>query len=159
MPATASPRTVPAAGPRAMLRVLTDLAAEGAVAPIARVPDLDPELDVIGAVLQPTRFLAVPLSRRERQRIGALLEQLGLTRRLGRRPGGLPIDDLRRIAVARAVAARATVVVLDDPAHGLDAPAADALLRDLRTAAEQQGFALILLRPEGGETADRRAAA
>lgn len=65
----------------------------------------------------------------------AILERFGLTDLARSRPEGLAFGTLKRIEIARAVAAEPTLLMLDEPANGLDGAEVDEmadLVRDLR---------------------------
>jgi sulfate-transporting ATPase len=88
-----------------------------------------------------TRPRAVSLSP------GAIMavKRFGLTSILKRRPGELPYGQRRLVAIARAVAAEPTVLLLDEPAAGLSAAERDELARMIRELAEDWGMAVLLV--------------
>jgi ABC-type multidrug transport system ATPase subunit len=95
---------------------------------------------------------AVLLSGRNvrRSRLANLLRPFGFGS--GVLPAGLPEDEDPQRALARALASRPGVLVLDDPTHGLDAASARALLEAV--AGERvRGTTVLLLTsdPEGAE--------
>ena len=64
---------------------------------------------------------------------------------LMRRPGELNAVDRRRLQVARAIAATPTLVVLYEPAAGLDALSASLILDLLREFRAREGVAYLLV--------------
>lgn len=85
------------------------------------------------------------LDRADRdQRADAALEQVGLTRRAADPVGALPYPEQKRVALARALATRPRLLLLDEPAGGLgDTDIADLArtIRDLSAA----GCAVLLV--------------
>ncbi|WP_326558055.1 ABC transporter ATP-binding protein [Micromonospora sp. NBC_01796] len=72
--------------------------------------------------------------RRLREHALTILEGLGVADRAGAAPGTLPFAVRKRVALARALAARPRLLLLDEPAGGLGAEDIDelgALIRDL----------------------------
>jgi len=75
----------------------------------------------------------------------------GVTGLLGRRPRTLSGGERRRAALARALVAARTLLVLDEPFAGLDAPARDALLADLSGLVRALGVPVLLVTHDLGE--------
>jgi ABC-type lipoprotein export system ATPase subunit len=90
-----------------------------------------PQLTSFENVLLP--MLGVVESQRERrERAAALLDAVGLGRRLTRLPPELSYGDNRRLALAVALANHPRLLLADEITAGLDDEAADQLLADLR---------------------------
>ena len=130
-----------------------------------------PHLDVLGNAMvgchswTRTGFfeamLRVPWERREERRIeeeafGALA-LVGLVDRASVAAGSLPLGQLRLLAVARALAQRPNVLLLDEPAAGLRS-AEKTRLADTLRALKQRGLTQILVEHDMafvGSLADR----
>jgi putative spermidine/putrescine transport system ATP-binding protein len=78
------------------------------------------------------------------QSASAILQALGLAGLGDRRAGALSPEQRVRAALARALAGRPRLVLLDEPFTGLDAPARDAVLGDLLPALTAAGAACVL---------------
>src|SRR5205823_864428 len=59
---------------------------------------------------------------------------VGLAARLADRPAAMTHADRRRLALGRALAAKPLLVLLDEPAAGLDRPARDEIAAAIRAA-------------------------
>lgn len=79
-----------------------------------------------------------PASRK--QRVGALAEMLGLTQLLDRGVAGLSGGEQQRIALARALAPRPSILLLDEPFAAVDPATRRVLRRELRTLHEREGI-------------------
>jgi thiol reductant ABC exporter CydC subunit len=79
----------------------------------------------------------------------------GLDTRVGEQGRELSGGQQRRLVVARALLARAAVLVLDEPTAHLDPEGAEALVRDVFAAAGGHTVLLITHRPEGLHLVDR----
>jgi branched-chain amino acid transport system ATP-binding protein len=81
----------------------------------------------------------------EHERVEQLLDLLGL-RSVARTPASaLPLGTARRVEVARALATRPSVVLLDEPSSGLDAAETAQLGVALRTVVEEEQVSMLLV--------------
>ena len=74
-----------------------------------------------------------------------LLREVGLGDRLGYRPGRLSVGQQQRVAVARALANRPSVVFADEPTGALDPPTAQATLDLIRRLCAEAKAALLMV--------------
>jgi ABC-2 type transport system ATP-binding protein len=117
-------------------------------------PDVHLPLSVVGAVLEASSFHPGRTARRHLQvmamaaglptgRAAEVLEQVAMAEHADRRVGGYSLGMRQRLALAQALLGDPPVLVLDEPANGLD-PAGIAWLRGfLRTLAEQGRTVLV----------------
>jgi ABC-type branched-subunit amino acid transport system ATPase component/ABC-type branched-subunit amino acid transport system permease subunit len=80
----------------------------------------------------------------------AACEAFGLSGVLGKRPGELAYAERRAAAIARAVAAEPSVLLLDEPAAGLDPQARQELEGLIRQLAGGFGMAVVLIEHDVG---------
>lgn len=73
-----------------------------------------------------------------------ILESIGLGKRIHDYAQNLPYGDQRKTEIARAIASDAKVILLDEPAAGMNPTESQALLRFIRHLKEQ-GFTVILI--------------
>jgi putative ABC transport system ATP-binding protein len=76
--------------------------------------------------------------------VDALLARVGLAERVHYRPGELTDGERRRAALARALLGRPSVLLADEPLAGLPEDEAGELLALLRSAAHDDGLAVVL---------------
>ena len=93
--------------------------------------------------------LALPLTRREERRVAeraeALIEEFGLQRIADRPVGELPFGVRKRVELARALAIDPTLLLLDEPASGLNHEEVDALSAEIRAIRDRRGVAILLV--------------
>lgn len=112
-------------------------------------PALLPQLDVAGNVALPLRLRGVARGER-RERVAAMLERLGIAGLADRKPMSLSLAEALRVALARALVFAPPVVLLDDPARGLDAAERRAWGEALRAAQRGMGVAVLLATRDAG---------
>lgn len=93
-------------------------------------------------LLAPSRWRHDPA---EDNRVNGLLERLGLRAVENRRAAVLPLGLVRRLEVARALAAEPRVLMLDEPSSGLDIRETRQLADALRTAVDAEGVAVLMV--------------
>jgi lipoprotein-releasing system ATP-binding protein len=102
-----------------------------------------PEFSAIENAEMPMRIARVPIGE-ARPRAGELLSRVGLGDRLTHRPGMLSGGEQQRVAVARALVMRPSVLLADEPTGDLDEATAEALHHLLRDMHRDFGLTSII---------------
>ena len=123
-------------------------APRGSVGYVPQVSDLDPTFPVtVREVVQMGMYSQLGILRRPgartRRRAMEALESVGLADRAELRFGTLSGGQQQRVLVARCVAARPRLILLDEPFNGLDQPNREALL-SIITDLKEWGVSLII---------------
>jgi len=74
--------------------------------------------------------------RERRERISAILEQVGLADQMHKRPNQLSGGQRQRVAIARAIVKRPLLVLADEPTANLDSQTGKSILRLMRSMQE-----------------------
>jgi putative ABC transport system ATP-binding protein len=116
--------------------------------------NLVPSLSVEDNITLPLRLAGVAP---DRAWLAELVERVGLTGRLQRRPSELSGGQQQRAAVARALIARPAVVFADEPTGALDLRSARAVLGLLRESVDDLGQTVVMVThdPAAAAHADR----
>ena len=87
----------------------------------------------------------------------ALVGELGLTDRLGHRPGELSGGQAQRVAVARALLARPDLVFADEPTGNLDSNSSAEVLSFMQRSVREHGQSIVMVTHDarGASFADR----
>ncbi len=80
-----------------------------------------------------------------RERAARALERAGVASLAERNASELSGGEARRVAIARALSTDPAALLLDEPFSGLDAPARDALVADLKSVLREHGRTLVLV--------------
>jgi putative ABC transport system ATP-binding protein len=93
----------------------------------------------------------------DRDWVGYLAEQLGITKRLGHRPPELSGGEQQRVACARALVNKPELIFADEPTGNLDSNASAALLAFLRRSVRDLGQSVVMVThdPRSAAYADR----
>ena len=108
-----------------------------------------PQLDVLENVLIPTLAFGEP-GEEDEERARELIERVGLSQRLGHRPGQLSGGERQRAAVAQALIRRPRLLLCDEPTGSLDRTTAGAVADLIFELHGQEGALLLLATHDEG---------
>ena len=116
-----------------------------------------PEFTALENVLMPARLAGDGESTKAIDRARMLLDEVGLSHRLGHRPGELSGGECQRVAVARAMMNHPSILMADEPTGNLDGEAAATLQRILEKLAREEKTTLVVAthNPEFAASMDR----
>lgn len=106
--------------------------------------NLVPMLTAVENVSLPLVLDGVP-ARTADARAQELLDRVGLGGRARHRPAELSGGQMQRVAVARALVARPSIVLADEPTGNLDSHSSTEVLDLLRSLSDQDGTAVVLV--------------
>ena len=106
--------------------------------------NLVPMLTAVENVSLPLVLDGVP-ARAADARAEELLERVGLGDRARHRPAELSGGQMQRVAVARALAARPSIILADEPTGNLDSQSSTEVLGLLRSLADEDGAAVVVV--------------
>jgi len=111
---------------------------------VSQTGDLFPTMTVSQNIEFGLRIAKMPQTDRV-TRVNELLELVGLTHLAHRNVADMSGGETRRIALARALAPRPRVLLLDEPLTGLDQTTHDALMSDLARVLKQTATTALLV--------------
>lgn len=89
-----------------------------------------------------------------KEKVGALLEEVGLTHRAKAWPSELSGGEMQRLAIARALITEPAMILADEPTGSLDHKNSERILQLLSTLAERHGTALLIVTHDPIASAD-----
>jgi branched-chain amino acid transport system ATP-binding protein len=98
---------------------------------------------LLSAILRTTAYAQD--ERRLRDRAHELLEALGLSKHAGEAASSLPYGSQRRLEIARALMLSPELLLLDEPAAGMNSQEARELERQIRWLARERGVTVVLV--------------
>ena len=81
----------------------------------------------------------------DRARARQLLERVGLSHRLGNKPNALSVGEQQRVAVARALASRPSVLLADEPTANVDPGNQQQIVDLIRETCREEGISLLMV--------------
>lgn len=91
------------------------------------------------------RFGRAYPGREQQSRAAALLDRVGLRRRLHTRPSRLSVGERQRVAIARAIANQPALLLADEPTGALDPTTAADIFALIREVCREEQCALLLV--------------
>ena len=79
------------------------------------------------------------------ERARSLLDRVGLSHRLGNKPGALSVGEQQRVAVARALANQPKLLLADEPTANVDPQNQDQIVDLIQTTCREEKIALLMV--------------
>jgi putative ABC transport system ATP-binding protein len=119
--------------------------------------NLLPRTSALENVETPLIYAGLRRSER-RRRARSMLERMGLGHRLHHEPHQLSGGEQQRVAVARALVNRPTIILADEPTGNLDTATSHEILALLKELNSEEGVTIVVIthEPEIAESARRR---
>jgi len=102
-------------------------------------------LSVLDNILHTYRISELVLTDDVRARAESLAERLDISKHLKKYPGALSQGELQRVAICRALLAKPSVILADEPTANLDAKNKTLILDLLLDESREQGAALLMV--------------
>lgn len=93
----------------------------------------------------------VAYASKDKKNINTLIDLVGMTELMDRKPSNLSGGQRQRVALARALAAEPEILLLDEPFAALDADMRNTLQNELKTIHRELGITTILVSHDKGE--------
>jgi ABC-type lipoprotein export system ATPase subunit len=110
--------------------------------------NLVPMLSAVENVSLPLVLDGVPAKEADARAV-ELLERIGLGDRARHKPSELSGGQMQRVTVARALVARPALLLADEPTGNLDSKSSTAVLELLKSLAEEEGSAVVVVTHDG----------
>ena len=85
------------------------------------------------------------VSARQKERARSILEAVGLSQAMGKRPGELSGGMQQRVAIARALVLQPPLILADEPTGNLDTAASDEVFKLMRRMHVEQGVSFLIV--------------
>ena len=130
-------------GSKSLTGVASEKIADAGIARTFQNIRLFPTLTVYQNVL--AAALSTHGGKNAEERAGAALARLGIEERAGEDAGTLSYGEQRRVEIARALACEPTLLLLDEPAAGMNREETDDLIERLKVLSADLGLGVVLV--------------
>src|SRR4029077_6238701 len=89
----------------------------------------------------------------DKEWLDSLLDQMGLADRRSHRPAGLSGGEEQRVAIARSLVTRPTILFADEPTGNLDSKTSGEILELMRTSTDSYGQTTVMVTHEARASA------